>query len=140
MLAEKPLLPSDWVKSTPERPPVPVEEYAGLLPVPTGYRMLVKPYEVKQKSAGGILLVPESKEYADMACSMGQVIRQGPDCYQDEKFSEPWCKVGDFVLYARHVGQKVEIKVADQVIKFLLINDADVRALVPDPARIKTYL
>ena len=110
------------------------------LPNPAGYRMLIKLFELEQVSKGGIILVDESKQYADIACQVGEVIKQGPDCYTGEKFSRPWCKKGDFVIFAKHAGQKLEIKRDEKIDKYLFINDDDVRATVKDPARIRMYL
>lgn len=111
------------------------------LPEPVGYRMLVKPHEIEQVSKGGIVLVDESKQYADVATYAGKVIKQGPECYHPSKFDSRWCRVGDCVLFARNVGQKIEVKRPDGTVdKYLMINDADVRAKVADPAGIRMYL
>lgn len=111
------------------------------IPEPTGWRMLVKPYEVETKTASGLILIDESKQYADAATYIGQVVRMGPDCYRGEKFAEPWCQVGDWVMFARHVGLAIEVKQADgAVAKYRMINDDDVRARVEDPSRIRMYL
>lgn len=108
-------------------------------PDPTGYRMLIQPYEIDQVSKGGIILVDESKQYADIACIVGKVIKQGPQCY--DKQPEPWCKVGDYVIFAKHCGQKVEVKEEDGTMtRYLFINDDDVRATTDHPQSIKMYI
>lgn len=128
------MMPNDWVNSVDK------EQEDDDLPNPVGYRMLIKPFEMEQVSKGGIILVDESKQYADIACQVGQVIKQGPDCYTGDKFSNQWCKVNDFVVFAKHAGQKLEIKQGDKTEKYLFINDDDVRAVAKDPARIRMYL
>ena len=110
------------------------------LPRPTGYRMLVKPYEIKPVSKGGIIIADESKAYADEACLVAQVVAMGDDCYKASKFNAPWCAVGDYIIYNRHVGQRIEIKRGDGVERYLIINDDDVRATVKTPATIRMYL
>jgi len=110
------------------------------LPKPVGWRMLVKPFEIEMVSKGGIMLAYESKDYADVACCVAQVISMGSGCYEEAKFDQPWCKVGDYVIYARHAGQRVEIKRGETISKYLLLNDDDVRATVKDPASIRMYL
>lgn len=111
------------------------------IPEPTGWRMLVKPYEVEAKTATGLILVEESKQYADAATYIGQVVRMGPDCYQGAKFAQAWCQVGDWVMFARHVGQAIEVKQPNgKVARYRMINDDDVRARVEDPSRIRMYL
>lgn len=116
------------------------------LPKPVGYRMLVKPYKMPKRSAGGIILADESQKYADVACFVGQVMAQGDECYsgRDDRFSNgPWCEVGDWVAYARHVGQTVKMKNSsnpEDDDEYMIINDEDVRAVVPDPSQIRMYL
>lgn len=111
------------------------------LPTPVGYRMLIEPIQSDKVTKGGIVLVDESKQYADAANSVGRVLKQGESCYQGGKFSSPWCKPGDYVLYARHVGQRIEWREQDGESKtYLLINDDDVRAVVADPGRVKSYI
>lgn len=135
-IAAKKMMPSDWVGlETGER----LEPAPAVLPIPKGYRMLIKPVVIEQKTAGGIVLVDESMQYADVACSVGKVVAQGEECYNNKVTR--WCEVGDFVLYARHVGQKVEVRnEIGEIEKYMIINDDDVRATVSDPARIRMYL
>lgn len=112
------------------------------LPEPVGYRMIVRPHKIQAKSTGGIILVEESKVYADLATFVGTVVKMGPDCYEAEKFSTKWCQVGDVVVFARNVGQKIDIKADNgEVENYLMINDSDVRGIVlGDPSRIRMYL
>ena len=134
------LSPAQWAAGqAPLDDPKPTE--IDPLPNPTGWRLLIQPMRVEEKTQGGIVLVPESKQYNDTACHVGKVIKQGPTCYQGEQFSVPWCHVGDYVLYSKHVGQRVEIKELDGTITpYLIMNDDDIRGLVNDPARIRMYL
>lgn len=111
------------------------------LPKPVGYRMLVKPYKMPKRSAGGIILADESQKYADVACFVGQVMAQGDECYSWR--NDPWCKVGDWVGYARHVGQPLNIKTSsnpDDDDEYMIINDKDVRVVIHDPSQIRMYL
>lgn len=117
------------------------EDQADLLPKPTGWRLLLEPMQIEQVTKGGIVLPEESQQYAEAECSIGKVVRLGPDCYKAAKFSAPWCREGDYVLHARHVGQKIQVRHPDGGSKkYLLINDDDVRATIPDPVRIKGYV
>ena len=58
----------------------------------------------------------------------------GPDCYKDpERFSDgPWCKVGDWVVFARYAGSRIEIEGGE----VRLLNDDEVLATVQDPTDI----
>ena len=86
------------------------------LPNPTGWRMLVLPFKMREKTKGGI------------------VLRMGPDCYKDkERYPDgPWCKEGDWVMFARYAGSR--IKIEDGEIR--LLNDDEVLATIKNPEDI----
>ena len=50
------------------------------LPKPAGYRLLLKPREVANKTAGGIILTDESVDAAKFSCVVSKVIDMGDDC------------------------------------------------------------
>ena len=103
------------------------------LPQPTGYRLIIKPRELENKTAGGIILTDESKEAAKFKCVVSKVISMGPECYKSlEKSSTIWCKEGDWVLTGKYVG----LKVKHEGQEYSLINDDEVVAVVLDPAKI----
>ena len=81
------------------------------LPMPTGWRMLVLPFRMNEKTKGGVLLGTETIDRQQVASQCGNVIAMGPDCYNDTKrFNDgPWCKVGDWVVFARYAGSRIEI-------------------------------
>lgn len=111
------------------------------LPQPVGWFLLVKPYQLEEKSKGGIVLVQESKEYDDAACFVGQVVSVGPEAYSDSRYNGArWCAPGDYVLYASHAGQKVKLRGSAEEEKYLIIKDSDVRARTDAPEKIKMYL
>lgn len=79
----------------------PMSNDSGINPV--GWRVLIKPQEVKEVSQGGIILTTEkSKEREQMANTTGIVVSMGDQCYADEP--APWCKVGDKVIFAKYAG------------------------------------
>ena len=82
------------------------------LPMPTGWRMLVLPFRMNEKTKGGVLLGTETIDRQQVASQCGNVIAMGPDCYNDTKrFNDgPWCKVGDWVVFARYAGSRIEIE------------------------------
>ena len=70
---------------------------------PCGWRVLIKPQEVKDTSKGGIIIATEvSKEREQMGNTTGVVISMGKQCYADEP--APWCQVGDKVIFAKYAG------------------------------------
>lgn len=100
------------------------------LPKPSGYRLLLKPREISNKTAGGIILTDESKDAAKFSCVVSQVIDMGKDCYHDKE--SKWCNIGDWVLTGKYVG----LKVKHDGEEYSLINDDEVVAVVLDPSKI----
>ncbi len=104
------------------------------LPKPTGWRMLVLPFRMKEKTDGGLLLGTETIDRQQVASQCGNVLAMGPDCYNDKnRFTQgPWCKVGDWVVFARYAGSRIEIEGGE----VRLLNDDEVLATVQDPTDI----
>jgi chaperonin GroES len=104
------------------------------LPQPTGWRLLVLPFKMNEKTKGGVLLGQETLERQQVGSQCGNVLAMGPDCYNDkDRFREgPWCKVGDWVVFARYAGSRIEIEGGE----VRLLNDDEVLATVQDPTDI----
>ena len=89
---------------------------------PAGWRVLVKPQEIKKVSKGGILLTTETTaEREQMGNTTGIVVAMGDQCYKD--VSEPWCKVGDKIIFAKYAGL---LYLGKDGQNYRLINDSDV--------------
>ena len=104
------------------------------LPQPTGWRILVLPFKMKEKTDGGVLLGQETIERQQVASQCGNVLAMGAECYQDKKRypSGPWCKVGDWVVFARYAGSRIEIEGGE----VRLLNEDEVLATIQDPKSI----
>ena len=50
------------------------------LPQPTGWRMLVLPFKMKEKTKGGVIIAETALERQQVASQTGLVLRMGPDC------------------------------------------------------------
>jgi len=100
------------------------------LPEPSGYRILVLPFTPKTKSAGGILFSQETLDKARIATTCGYVLKMGDLAYKDtEKFGKPWCKKGDWVIFARYAGSRLPIEGGE----VRILNDDEVLGTVKDP-------
>ena len=104
------------------------------IPTPVGYRILIRPRGVIEKTKGGIYLTDSNKETQSYLNSVGQVIAMGSECYSDRK--APWCKVGDWVVFGRYAGAKVSV----QKVKMVIINDDEVLATLDNPEVISQQL
>jgi chaperonin GroES len=89
---------------------------------PCGWRVLVKPQEIKEVSESGIVLTTGSfKDREQMGNTTGLVVAMGDQCYADEP--APWCKVGDKIIFAKYAGLLYLGKDGNQ---YRMINDKDV--------------
>ena len=70
------------------------------LPQPTGWRLLVLPFKMKEKTKGGLVLAETTLEKQQVASQVGLVMAMGSQCYTDkERYPEgPWCKVNDWIM------------------------------------------
>ena len=110
------------------------EEYYNILPDPTGYRILIKPHIPKEKTEGGVYLSDKTQETMEVTTVVGLVIKMGNLCYKDkDKFPEgPWCKKGDWVIFARYAGSRIQIDGGE----VRLLNDDEVLATIEKPEDI----
>jgi chaperonin GroES len=106
------------------------------LPKPTGWRILVMPYNPPKTTKGGIELPDTVVERERVATVVGLVMDMGPLCYQDTaKFgpsttlNREWCKKGDWVIFARYAGSRFKIEGGE----LRLLNDDEILAVVEDP-------
>jgi co-chaperonin GroES (HSP10) len=74
------------------------------LPNPTGWRLLVMPFAVKEKTEGGIIIAQETLD-------------------------RPWCKEKQWVIFARYAGSRMEIDGGE----IRLLNDDEVLGTIDDP-------
>ena len=104
------------------------------LPQPTGWRMLVLPFKMKDKTKGGVILAEDTLERQQVASQVGLVMAMGPQCYKDkERYPEgPWCKVNDWIMFARYAGSRIKIEGGEM----RLLNDDEGLATIDSPEDI----
>jgi len=107
------------------------------LPEPSGWRLLVLPFTPKETTKGGIIIAQESLDKARIATNCGYVLKMGPLAYKDkDKFEQPWCKKGDWVIFARYAGSRLPIE--DGEIRIL--NDDEILGTIKDPESVLHYI
>ena len=104
--------------------------------VVVGPRILVKvkTSELKAKTKGGLLHIPDDVLKADQrAVVEGEVLAMGAQCYNLPSQAlptgqkEPWCKVGDTVVFNQYAGSRVLVDGFDD---HVLLNDEDVQMVL----------
>jgi co-chaperonin GroES (HSP10) len=137
--AEKPLTadPADWSACLPAKE---IDRIQGVVE-PAGYRILVRiPNLPEQMRRAGLIMPEETRRLEEFAQLVGQVIALGPQAYRDrERFGEPWCKPGDFVMMRAYSGTRFLMRNDEgREVVYALINDDTVQGVVRgDPVEIE---
>lgn len=105
------------------------------IPKPTGWRIVVLPFKPPKKSKGGIVLADQAIDRQQIATVCGYVVDTGPLAYADtDKFPEgPWCKKGDWIIFGRYAGARIQIDGGE----IRILNDDEVLATIKDPEDIR---
>jgi co-chaperonin GroES (HSP10) len=119
----------------------------GDYPIPAGWRILVEPIKVEEKTAGGIHLPTSAVEAKEHLRYIGRVVAMGPLCYQHKKFADAdgsalkWCVEGDYIAYGAYAGQEIKVrnKKGDAYVSLRLLNDDEVLAVIPSPDSVLIY-
>ena len=115
-----------------EKVPIEKKEHSKL-PQPTGWRLLVLPFKMNEKTKGGVIMTESTLERQQVASTCGLVLAMGSQCYDKEKFPDgPWCKKGDWVIFARYAGSRIQIDGGEVI----LLNDDEVLATIENPEEI----
>lgn len=114
-----------------------VDKVLDNLPEPSGWRLLVLPFTPKEKTKGGILFSQEQLDKARIATTCGYVLKMGDLAYADkDKFNKPWCKIGDWVMFARYAGARLPIEGGE----VRILNDDEVLGTIGDPESVLHYI
>ena len=121
-------------KSEEKEPLNPDNIQKSQLPTPSGWRLLVLPFTPREKTKGGILIAQESLEKLRIATNCGYVLKMGPLAYHDhDKFpTGPWCKTGDWIIFARYAGSRLPIEGGE----VRILNDDEVLGTIKDPESV----
>jgi chaperonin GroES len=86
-------------------------------------RILLKPMEAEQKTAGGIIIPDNAKEKPQK----GEVVAVGPGKTNDKgQKIEMSLKKGDKVLYGKYSGTEITIEGQE----YLIVRESDVLAII----------
>ena len=106
------------------------------VPQATGWRMVILPYQGVEKTKGGLLLTDKAIEEQQLTTNVGLILSMGSDAYADKnKFPNgPWCKKGDWVVFAKYAGSRVRIEGGE----IRILNDDEILAKLKDPKDVLT--
>lgn len=94
---------------------------------PVQYQVLVKPVEVDEKTAGGIILPEATKEKDDHASDEGKLIAMAAAAFKFDANAEANAPdVGAHVVFARFAGKRIK---GNDGVEYRLMNDKDVIAV-----------
>ena len=106
------------------------------LPQPTGWRILVMPYQGKEVTDKGVIIPDQIRQREALATVVAYFLKIGPLAYKDpDKFGDggSWCKEGDWICIGRYAGSRFSLE--DMEVR--IINDDEVIATILDPDDIK---
>ena len=124
-------LEAKYEKQEQEATQAPSKTNLEKLPNPTGWRILVMPFQVKEETKGGIIIAQETLDRARAAVQVGYVLKMGPLCYKDEERypTGAWCKPKDWVIFARYAGSRMQIDGGE----IRMLNDDEILGTIKDP-------
>jgi len=101
------------------------------IPQPTGWRIVILPYRGAAKTKSGIVLSDATLERQVATTTCGYVLAVGPLAYKDlDKFPDgPWCKQGDWIIFGRYAGARLNIDGGE----IRILNDDEILATVKSP-------
>jgi co-chaperonin GroES (HSP10) len=112
------------------------------LPKAVGWRILIAPIKIEEKTQGGIMLPGGVVQNQEFFRNIAKVIGMGSECYKHPKFQggipldkcQParWCEVGDIIQYSSYTGADIFIQYDDSLSKLKVINDDEVVCLISD--------
>lgn len=104
------------------------------LPTPTGFRILLLPVRLEEKTKGGVFLPEDTIQMAQIAGNVCKVLKVGQDAYGDKsRFPNgAWCKEGDWVVIGKYAGSRLHIDGGE----LRVVNDDEIIATIEDPMSI----
>ena len=119
-----------WDKKTPTKSKKEIEK----IPQPTGFRIVLFPLKLENKTSAGIHLTDDTIEQSQITTNVCKVLKVGPDAYKDKtRFPNgAWCKENDWVLITRYAGSRIRIEGGE----LRIINDDEILAVLDDPRDI----
>lgn len=89
---------------------------------PLGRAVIVKPYQIEERTSGGIVLPDSVRNKDQLAEQKATVVEVGPYCWKDEP--EPRAIPGDRILFSKWAGY--QFVGTDDGEVYRVVNDSDI--------------
>ena len=128
------------------------EAYPHISPIqlgiePLGSYLLVQMRMSKQSTAGGLILVSDTKEFDQYQNVLAKVIALGPLAFKNRTTAEEWpegkwADVDDYVYVPKYTHNSRQIEYGDEQIELRFVKDTDLIAKVSQQAALslKAYV
>lgn len=114
--------------------------------IPTGARVLCQLMSQKTVSAGGLILVEETKETERWNMQVARVLAVGDLAFCNRETGAPWregawCEPGDFVIIPRWGGQRRTVTGPhDEKVFFATVNDHEIiEKVFGNPLKLESF-
>ena len=93
-----------------------------------GFNVLVRPKEIEEKTAGGVILPDMHKDKLSYSVTEGELIAVSPVAFGYETWPEGTVlpQIGDVVTFSKYVGSEVE---GNDGIKYRVMEDKEIIAV-----------
>ena len=101
---------------------------------PAGHRLVIRPFKLEEVDDAlasarrmGLEIVRQNQQREDQSVDKGTVLAIGSSCWPGQ---DPWCKVGDTIIFAKFAPKFVEDPETKEQLGIL--NDEDVVAVLKE--------
>lgn len=140
-MSTTPAMDDHWGNEEGQKLP---DGFAEAMPRPQFFRVLIMPVRPQTVSKGGIVIPEEAQKAQRYLTYVGQIMAAGPQAFDPSRFTRnerplddsALPKVGDWVIYGRYAGQRIEC----MGVRLLVVNDDEILAVVQDPTVLRVHV
>lgn len=93
---------------------------------PLGYRILIEPEDLEEKTEGGIVIPDTIRDKERLATQTGKVVAVGKQAWSEDE--QAWAEVGDRVMFGKYAQKRIKDPDTDK--EYVLVNDQDLIAIL----------
>jgi len=121
--------------------------------VALGTTVIVQLRVPKSKTKGGVILASDTRDTEQWNTQVAKVVEVGPVAFRNRQTMQSWpegawAKKGDYVRVPKYAGDKWQVefvpkgrmRTQDDVAIFCIFNDLELKAKIPDPLTVKSFV